>query len=445
MNYKQLLDLQKGSDRALAFRRTAEALNENPEDPKLIALFAMLFQKDNAYGLAYHLWKRVLPLEKNPEPGIFNNLGLAASCLGGPEMTDEAESAWKRALQMDPNYTPALNNLALIALHSGDYERCLRYCSKSLEIAPQQSEVFEVRAYVNLMYGRWKEGWEDWEWSVGSKCRPHYDSEPYWKGEKGIDLLLRGEQGIGDEISFASVLPDAVKDNRIVLECDYRLEGLFRRSFTGLEIHGTRRAESRGEYQGHSHRALIGSLPKYYRNATEDFPGTPYLVADPIRRSQWRGLFDKLPGKKIGIAWTGGRRTSFVERRSFKLEDWLPILKTDNTFISLQYKNPQDELDELKKNHGVEIQHYPFATAHWDYDSTAAIVAECDLVICATTAVAHLAGALGKECWVLVPRKPRWFYGREGRTIPWYSSLELFRQTKDGWPIPEVVERLGRG
>ena len=441
MNYKQLLDLQ-ATDRVLAFRRTAEALNENPEDPRLLGLFAIMFQRDNAYGLAYHLWKRVLPLERVPDPAIYNNLGLAASCLGGPEMTDEAESAWKRALQLDSKYTAALNNLALIALHSGDYERCLNLCTKSLDIQPGQTEVFEVRAYVNLMFGRWKEGWEDFEYSVGSKCRPHYDTEPYWKGEKGIDLLVRGEQGIGDEISFASVLPDAAKDNRITLECDYRLEGLFKRSFKDVEVYGTRRAESRGTYTGHSHRCLIGSLATHYRKAAEDFPGDPYLVADPVRRFQWRALFDTLPGKKIGIAWTGGRRTSFTERRSFKLEDWLPILKTDNTFISLQYKNPQEELDELKAKHGVDVKHYPFATAHKDYDYTAALVAECDLVISATTAIVHLCGALGKECLVLVPRKPRWFYAKEGSRIPWYKSVELFRETKDGWPIAEIVERV---
>lgn len=441
MNYLHLLNLQK-TDKKAAFKEIGLALNQDPNDYKLIALYAKLFQNDDGYGLAYNLWKRVLQLDKKPEAAIFNNIGLAAACIGGEQMQEEAGNAWRRALQLDPKNTPSLNNLALFALHGGDYEQCLKLCAKSLAIEEQQAEVFETRAYANLMLGKWKEGWEDWEWSVGSKCRPHFDPEPYWKGEKGIDLLIRGEQGLGDEISFASVLPDAVRDNRIVLECDYRLEGLFKRSFEGCEIYGTRRAEARGQYEGHTHRALIGSLPRYYRNSAEEFPGHPYLIADPVRRLQWRALFDTLPGKKIGIAWTGGRQNTFAERRSFKLEDWLPILQKPHTFISLQYKDPQEEIDGLQKKHGVEVKHYKFATAHWDYDSTAALVAECDLVISATTSVAHLCGALGKECLILTPRKPRWFYGKEGRRIPWYKSVELFRQTKEGWPIQEVAERL---
>lgn len=441
MTYLELLDLTK-NDKKRAFKELGLALNQDPDDFKLIALYARLFQQDDGYGLAYNLWKRVLQLDKKPEAAIFNNIGLSAACIGGEEMQEEAGRHWKRALELDPRNTPSLNNLALFALHGGDYERCLHLCRRSLEIEEMQAEVFETRAYANLMLGRWEEGWKDWEWSVGSKCRPHFDTEPYWQGEKGVDLLLRGEQGLGDEISFASVIPDAVKDNRIVLECDYRLEGLFRRSFTGLEIHGTRRPEERGHYEGHTHRALVGSLPRYYRNSAEEFPGAPYLVADPVRRKQWRAIFDELPGKKIGIAWTGGRKNTFGERRSFKLEDWLPILQKPHTFVSLQYRDPQAELDALKAKYGIEVQHYKFATAHWDYDSTAALVAECDLVISATTAVVHLCGALGKECLVLVPRKPRWFYGKEGQRIPWYRSVELFRETRAGWPIQEVADRL---
>ena len=444
MNYLELLHLQK-TDKKAAFKEIGLALNQDPNDYKLVALYAKLFQSDDGYGLAYNLWKRVLQLDKKPEAAIFNNLGLAAACIGGEKLQEEAGSHWRKALQLDPKNTPSLNNLALFALHGGDYEQCQRLCERSLAIEPVQAEVFETRAYANLMLGKWEDGWKDYEWSLGSKCRPHFDTEPYWQGEKGVDLLIRGEQGIGDEISYASVIPDAVKDNRITLECDYRLEGLFKRSFTGLEIYGTRKADSRGAYTGHTHRALSGSLPRWYRTKTEDFPGTPYLVADPVRRKQWRAVFDGLPGKKIGIAWTGGRQHTFSERRSFRLEQWLPILKTPNTFISLQYRDPQEEIDDLKAKHGIDVQHYKFATAHADYDSTAALVAECDLVISATTAIVHLAGALGKECWVLVPKKPRWLYRNEGRRIPWYNSVELFRETKQGWPIPEIVERLGRG
>lgn len=440
LNYGWLHSLIE-SDKQRAWKELNLALNDSPEDFKLIALLGKLFQKDDAYGLAFNCWKRVLQLDKHPDPAVFNNLGLASACVGTQEYQDIAERNFRKALLINPENVPSLNNLALFALHSGDYEQCMKLCERSLKIQPCQPEVHETRAYAHLMFGRWEEGWKDWEWSVGSKFRPHIGTEPYWDGEKGVDLLLRGEQGIGDEISFASILPDVAKDCRVTLECDYRLHGLFSRSFPDVRVVGSRVGDKRGSFPNHDYRALLGSLAKHYRSKEEGFPGTPYLVADPERRIQWRALLDTLPGKKIGIAWTGGKLNTFRERRSMKLDRLLPILRTGHTFVSLEYKDPSAEIDALKQAHGIEVKHWPRASMSKDYDDTAALVAELDLVISATTATVHLCGALGKECLVMAPKKPRWFYGRQGNRIPWYKSVEIFRQGKD-WPIAEIAERI---
>lgn len=440
MNYAKLLSLID-RDRGRAWKEINLALNDNPEDFKLLALLGKFAQKEDAYGLAFNCWKRVLSLDKNPEPAVFNNLGLASACVGTQEYQDVAERNFRKALHIQPDNVPSLNNLALFALHNGDYEQCLSLCEKSVRAKQDQPEVYETRAYAHLMCGRWKEGWADWKYSLGSKYRPDIGTEPYWEGQKGVDLLLRGEQGIGDEISFASILPDVAAECRVTLECDYRLRGLFTRSFPDVVVVGSRVGDKRGEFPCHDYRALVGSLGQFYRNSAEEFPGAPYLVADPERRIQWRALLDTLPGKKIGIAWTGGKLNTFRERRSFKLERLLPILRKDHTFISLEYKNPDAEIEDLKQKHGIEVKHWPRATESNDYDDTAALVAELDLVISATTAVVHLAGALGKECLVMAPKRPRWFYGRQGSSIPWYKSVEIFRQGKD-WPIAEIASRL---
>ncbi len=390
-----------------------------------------------------NLWKQVLRLDKEPPAALYNNLGLCALAIGSKEYQEQGERYLRKALDMEPDNIPAMNNLALVALYSGDMQQCLKLCEKSLEIGGKQAEVYETRAYANLTLGNWRQGWEDWDWSLGSKYRPHIGEEPYWQGQSHRTLLLRGEQGLGDEISFASVLPDAAKNNQITLECDYRLEGLFTRSFPDVEVYGTRIREKRANFKPHDLRALIGSMCRYYRNSEQEFPGTPYLKPDPERCLQWRALLDTLPGKKVGIAWTGGKLNSFSERRSFKLEQWAPILTIPGiTWVSLQYKDPSAELLEVADKHDVIVRHWPRAVQSEDYDDTAALVNELDLVITATTAVVHLAGGLGKEAWVLSPKRARWFYGREGRKIPWYKSIEMFRETKDGWPIAEVSERL---
>jgi ADP-heptose:LPS heptosyltransferase len=181
-----------------------------------------------------------------------------------------------------------------------------------------------------------------------------------------------------------------------------------------------------------------------YRQKDEDFPRTAFLVPDPERRLQWRALLDTLPGRKIGIAWTGGLDNTFKARRSFNLEGLLPILKVPGvTWVSLQYKDPMREIADFKEKHGIEIKHWARAAdKSCDYDETAALVSELDCVVSVTTAIIHLCGAIGKKCFVLVPKKCRWFYqAREDGSHTWYDSLKLYRQ-QDKWPVERLAHDL---
>jgi hypothetical protein len=178
-----------------------------------------------------------------------------------------------------------------------------------------------------------------------------------------------------------------------------------------------------------------------YRREDSDFPRTPFLVADPERRLQWRALLDTLPGKKVGIAWTGGLDNTFKSRRSFNLEGLLPILKIPGiTWVSLQYKDPSAEIELLSERHGIEVKHWERAVGKGvDYDETAALVSELDAVVSVTTAMVHLCGALGKKCYVLVPKRCRWWYQpmADGRHS-WYDCIKLYRQA-DKWPVERVA------
>jgi len=232
----------------------------------------------------------------------------------------------------------------------------------------------------------------------------------------------------------------------VTFDCDEKLGGLFQRSFPGAEVHSTRKSKQAEKdwlagrkFDAH---CLIGTLAYHRRKTTESFPGTPYLVADPERRTQWRALLDTLPGKKVGIAWHGGSRGTFRERRSLSLSQLWPILSMPGvSWVSLQYQDSSDEIRDFVDDYSIPMRHWPRAAESSDYDDQAALVAELDLVISVCTAVVHLAGALGKRCWVLVPNKARWFYGMQGKRSPWYSSVEMFRQ-EEKWPIEEVAGRL---
>src|SRR6185436_5288751 len=217
-------------------------------------------------------------------------------------------------------------------------------------------------------------------------------------------------------------------------DCDKRLETLFKRSFN-CPTYGTRYKDEHKWAQDEtfdSHIA-IGALPQFYRKNDEDFPGTPYLKPNPVMCVQWRALLDSLGKRmKVGIAWNAGRPHTFTARRSVSLETLAPLFELDADFISLEYRPPEGH-----EKYG--IHHWPWGVECYDYDQTASLVSELDLVISVTTTVHHLAGALGKECWVLVPERSLWQQNRN--VFMWANSVELFRQ-KGSWPIHKLVEKL---
>lgn len=427
--------LAEGGNPEEALKICNDRLTENCDDSLAMFIAAYALTKVSKWGLAYNLLQRAVVLSPQRHE-IHNNLG---NCCINMMRLDEAEKHIKRALQIEPKSKPGLNNMALLCVYNCQPEEALRWAKKSLEQDPDQWDVSETYGYASMMLERWQDGWQGYEMMVGkSKARPWkpFNNEPRWDGTKGRKVHIRGEQGIGDEISFASMLNEASKDVEIVLECDHKLETLFKRSFPQIEVHGTRFEGSRdwAKNSGADYFSLIGSLARFYRNKPEDFPGTPYLVADEERRLQWKVLLDRYPGKKVGISWTGGLKNTFKARRSITLETMLPLLKTPGiTWVSLQYHDPTEEIEAFEERHGIKIHHWKRGAESRDYDDVAALVSELDSVVSVTTAVIHLCGALGKECHVMVPSKPRWFYGLKGRESRWYKSVVLHRQKGSDW------------
>jgi hypothetical protein len=306
-----------------------------------------------------------------------------------------------------------------------------------------------------LAVGQWKEGWPLYDAIIGfdkSRRKMQYVNEDVWDGSKGKTVVVYEEQGIGDAISFASMLPDAIKDcKHVIVDCSPKLAGLFRRSFPQATVYGSMNGAGedwRGKHEiGAS--ISIGGLGKLYRPTPESCPGTPYLVADEQRALMWKAWFDlqRDKGPVIGLGWSGGLEHTGSRYRVWKLDDLMPLFRAvpNATWISLQYQDAETEIEAFRKRHPeVDIRQYKHATLTQDYDDTAAMVAALDLVITMQSAVGHLCGALGKEAWVFVNKYGQWRYGLPEQTsIPWYSSVRLFRNV-DGWPLERAAEELGR-
>jgi hypothetical protein len=276
-----------------------------------------------------------------------------------------------------------------------------------------------------------------------------YAGEPEWDGTKGKNVVLYADQGLGDEISFASMVPDAIKACRkVVIDCDDRLEGLFRRSFPQAKVYGTRKAKdgkwAKEDWQIDASLPL-GQIGEFFRTSADDFLGTPYLVPCPARVAMWEGLWAKKGKPVIGIAWTGGSPKTNARNRRIALEDFLPVFrKVDAHFVSLQYKDASDEIAAFKAKHKwVDLEQYKWGTLTNDYDDTAALIASLDYVLCIQTAVAHTAGALGVPVSVMVPVATQWRYGSGHDSIPWYECLRVIRQQKHGSWSGEI-ERVSR-
>jgi tetratricopeptide (TPR) repeat protein len=343
-----------------------------------------------------------------------------------------------------------LNNRGIVLQDLGRVREAIASYESALKTKPDFSLARFHRGLANLLLGNYGDGWPDYETRLISADLPKRTNRcPRWQGERLEDktILVYGEQGLGDEIMFASCLPDLItRSNHCIVECSSRLEALFSRSFPAATVLAldvpANRASTRREVD---FETAIGSLPLHFRRSRASFPmHCGYLKADASRIARWRETLDVLgPGLKIGLSWKGGTHKTREPLRSIPLERLLPILSVPNArYVSLQYTpDAPVEIATFQSRHGITIAHWQEAID--DYDETAALVCALDLIITVCTSLVHLVGALGKTAWVATPHVPEWRYGLTSDGMPWYPTVRLFRQAQHGsWS--DVVEGMRR-
>jgi len=423
-------DLINKEDYSNALPLINEALEHYPNDDATLNFMGYVHLMGDQPAFAYQYFRRALQ-ESPSNKALWTSLGRACHEM---DMFEDAIQYFLKSAELDNSYALAYSNAAASFVQTSEWKNAEDVCKIALEADPNDKNAQMNLAHAYLAQGQWKDGWQAWSQSLGCKFRKEifYKDETRWEGEAGKNIVIYGEQGLGDEIFYGSCIPDAIAiSKQVYIDCDPKLEGLFRRSFPEAEVYGTRREENVSWIADKTfdHRCAIGGLPEFFRHDSKDFPRETYLIADPERRTMWRALFDSWGKKVIGITTHGGNKRTNEKGRELTKEDLEPLLKrNDIVLVSLDYKDKQ--IDGVKS--------FPFATQSNNYDDTAALIAELDAVIGVNTTAQHCAAALGVKTICLVPKHHQWRYAQP--SMPWYRSMSLKYQDNKTWK--EVIESV---
>jgi Flp pilus assembly protein TadD len=398
-NLGNVLQELKQPDQAIdAYRHV---LSLEPDNPGAHGMLARLLHQTGQIEAALpHFRALALLVPNNPEPP--HALGVALHDLG---RLDEAAAAYRAALALEPNHSHASYALGLIHLAQGDFETGWK--------------LYESRRRVSGPR------------AVRDFPQPTWDGSPL----KGQTILLHAEQGLGDSLQFIRYAPlVTARGGRVLLQCPAPLVRLLQNQLTIQQI-----VPDGAPLPPFNLHCPLLSLPAVFQTTLQSIPATvPYLTPDPADIAHWRSRLDPLTGsrKKIGLVWSGSPGHRNDTNRSIPPDALSNLANLPNiALISLQRNGPPSET--LKQSL------IDFTPALTDLAQTAALIANVDLVISVDTAVAHLAGALAKPTWLLLPYAPDWRWLLDRDDSPWYATLRLFRQPAPGnWTEP--LSRIAR-
>ena len=428
-----------------ALEALLELVAREPDDHRVHGNLGVALKNLGRYAEAEAAGRRSLALHP-AEPGALSNLGLVLSAQVRP---DEAARALRRAVALAPGFPDARLNLALAmaALGKGDVaEAC---CQAVLDQEPDNALAHLTLATCLLRRGELERGFRGYEWRTrlgDGRVEPRDLPTPLWRGgdPRGRTILLHDEQGLGDGIQFVRYAPMLRRlGARVVVDCNDALVRLFG------TLDGVERVVGRSDpTPPHDVHAALMSLPHLLGTTPATIPAeVPYLRAEPELAAAWRKRLATAAARlRVGLVWAGNPDFGHDRQRSAKLAALLPLLEVEGvSFYGLQKGGGRRELDELEGR--LPASFTDLGTEIDDFADTAAIIVNLDLVICVDTAVAHLAGALGRPVWTLLRDFGDWRWLDRGTGTPWYPTMRLFRQERPGaWTeaVAEVQKALSR-
>jgi Tfp pilus assembly protein PilF len=415
-----------------------DVLRASPDHPGALALLGVIAAQTSHPERAIEFLERAV--KRHPGvPAWYANLCSLYRTLN---RMPQALTAGQEAVRLAPNNPDNLVNLSLVFTDLDDRDRAVACLLRALGLNPAHADGRLALAQNLLARGELEPGWIEYEWrnetEAGKGQLPRITSAP-WNGMSipNGKLLLIGDQGYGDTIQFARYIPLAAhRCQEVILGCSAEMAPLMSR------IPGVVRCCHRwNEIPAHAAHARLSSLAGLFHTRLETIPAkVPYLSPNPGLCTQWaERLRQTLPPKmpRIGLAWSGRPTHPNDRRRSIRLSQLLPLASTGSAiFVCLQKPFPTSDLEARSLFPGL----IDLSADLPDFDATAALVANLDLVITVDTAIGHLSGALAKPVWILLAKASDWRWLLDRSDSPWYPTARLFRQPAPGSWEPVIAE-----
>lgn len=472
-NRGNLLFKLKKFQQALRDYEDAESLAANDIDVLTKKTTALM--KLGQYGEAYKTAEKITVLDENNYEGYFYK-GVSSLNLG---ILDGAEYSLKKALQLKVWAIEAHIGLSAVLHKKGQKQEALECCEQGIKYDSHSPEIWLNKgriledfgkleqaetSYINAIHNkldyieahknlaslylktmRFNEVWQEYEWRESNRV---LQKEKTWDGTKVKKLYVISEQGIGDQILYASLFNDLQNyAENIKISCSPKLLKLFARSFPKIYFISNAKDEI-----GSVNENIISlaSLPRYLRKNINDFPKKiePFIKANPDLTISTGSKEYPVSKRLCGLSWFSINSEN-GESKSIKLEDLLPLMSNERySFINLQYGEVGYEIDTLKAKNNIEILHFKEIDLFDDLESLTSMIAQCDIVVTTSNSTAHLCGAMGKQTYLLLPSlfDRHWYWvERDGKSL-WYPSIQIIEYSRKTWDnsiikLTELIKR----
>ena len=420
-----------------AVKSYQEAIRINPEVEEIYFNLGNVFKELDKHEEAIRSYQQVFRLNPNHVEAYYNQ-GVVLQDQGN---FNQAVESYQEAIRINPEYAQAYNNYGFILHKQGKFDEAINQYRRAIDLGPTIAQAHTNLGVALLLTGDFKKGWQEYDWRLKTELyRSDKRTLPYprWHGcdLASKTILVWAEQGIGDQIMFASVLHLlAQKSQRVVVGIEPRLVAIFQRSFPSIAFFSQFDLPDLCVL-GHSidYQIPIASLGQHFLNTETTFPKQrSYVIPCSEKVQQFEHRYKQLADGRplIGISWRGGNKGK--ESRNISLKQWADLIAMRNfCFINLQYGDVIDEINEFTAATGIPIYSDGQVDSSKDLDDFFAQVAAMDLVVSIANSTAHIAGSLGKPALIFLPHVPDWRWMLNRTDSLWYPEITLLRQSREG-------------